>query len=570
MREMSMGMHEVFISYSSKNKNVADAVVADFEQHGIKCWYAPRDILPGEEWVTAITKALEVSKALVLIFTDESNNSRQVMNEIAVAFNAGITIVPFRLTDEQMSSELEYYLTRVHWLDAVSKPLKKNITALREYIEVIVNTENGAAPEKLKTEEQIEEEKRIRKRDKILSCLFIAGVLCVVLGFAIEGIMISRKNAKANEFRNAVEIYYNPPGGADYYETVRSNFEAVSDEYPDKYYYLGMLEEDDYSYETAYDMYMTGIDEGSLLSLLGMGNLYLNGYGVERDVIEAKEYFDNALFAGCTEANYYEALIWEKGLIPGEEPDHEKALDYLEALTGKEMPIVNGTVHSEPEIIARTFILQGDIYAEGNGGPDKTATSAALAYQNAITSCYRVQGDALCHLGDMYLNTGDAERAYNYYQNALVADGNRQALKSLGDMYYDGIYVDMDEEEAIDYYLRASDYSFDGSGLAYYDGYRGGVSDRDMLNRIGLYYYYGADYKNAAFFFTECAGRFEYVNAMANAGMAYENLMDWKNTFIWYARAIEAGHEDSDRFRKKIRDMVEDGLIDEDDAKYWM
>ena len=132
MNGQNKGKHDVFISYSTKNKNVADAIVSDFEQHGIKCWYAPRDILPGEEWVTAITNALEGSRALVLIFTDESNNSRQVMNEIAVAFNAGITIVPFRLTDEQMSSELEYYLTRVHWLDAVSTPLKKNITALRE------------------------------------------------------------------------------------------------------------------------------------------------------------------------------------------------------------------------------------------------------------------------------------------------------------------------------------------------------------------------------------------------------------------------------------------------------
>ncbi|MBP5762872.1 MAG: toll/interleukin-1 receptor domain-containing protein [Lachnospiraceae bacterium] len=569
MREMSMGMHDVFISYSTKNKNVADAVVADFEQHGIKCWYAPRDILPGEEWVTAITKALEVSKALVLIFTDESNNSRQVMNEIAVAFNAGITIVPFRLTDEQMSSELEYYLTRVHWLDAVSKPLKKNITALREYIEVIVNTENGAAPEKPLTEEQNEAVKKAKKREKILSCLFLAGVLCVVLGFVIDGVIISRKNAKAKEFRNAVEMYYGQAGASDE-ETLKSVLEDVSDDYPDKYYYLGMLEERTYSYEDAFEMYETGIDEGSLLSLLGMGNLYLNGYGVDRDVIEAKEYFDNALFAGCVEANYYEALIWEKGLIPGEEPDHEKALEHLEVLTGLEMPIVNGAVHSEPEIVARTYILQGDIYASGNGGADKTAKSASLSYQNAINSCYRVEGEALCHLGDMYLNTGDAERAYNYYQSALAADGNRQALKALGDMYYDGIYVDMDEDTAIEYYLDASDYSFDGSGLAFYDGYRGGVLDKDMLNRIGLYYYYAGEFENSAFFFTECAERFEYLNAMSNAALAYENLMDWRNAFLWYTRAIEAGHEDSDKFRKKIRIMVDDGLIDEEDAKYWM
>lgn len=45
--------HDVFISYSSKDKKVADAIVADMEQHNIRCWYAPRDIRPGDEWASA-------------------------------------------------------------------------------------------------------------------------------------------------------------------------------------------------------------------------------------------------------------------------------------------------------------------------------------------------------------------------------------------------------------------------------------------------------------------------------------------------------------------------------------
>ena len=32
-----MNKSDVFISYSSKNKNVADAIVNEFEQNGIKC-----------------------------------------------------------------------------------------------------------------------------------------------------------------------------------------------------------------------------------------------------------------------------------------------------------------------------------------------------------------------------------------------------------------------------------------------------------------------------------------------------------------------------------------------------
>lgn len=135
------GKIDVFLSYSSKNKNVADAVVAEFEQHGIRCWYAPRDIVPGQEWVPAIHDAITACSLFVLIYTDSSNESRQVANEVALAFNSGKTLIPFRLSDAEMSSELEYYLTRVHWLDAVNPPLRQSIENLREYSERILRGE---------------------------------------------------------------------------------------------------------------------------------------------------------------------------------------------------------------------------------------------------------------------------------------------------------------------------------------------------------------------------------------------------------------------------------------------
>jgi hypothetical protein len=39
--------HDVFVSYSSDDKPTADAVCATLENKGIRCWIAPRDILPG-------------------------------------------------------------------------------------------------------------------------------------------------------------------------------------------------------------------------------------------------------------------------------------------------------------------------------------------------------------------------------------------------------------------------------------------------------------------------------------------------------------------------------------------
>ena len=42
---------DVFISYSSKDKPVADAICNRLESGNLRCWYAPRDILPGADWV---------------------------------------------------------------------------------------------------------------------------------------------------------------------------------------------------------------------------------------------------------------------------------------------------------------------------------------------------------------------------------------------------------------------------------------------------------------------------------------------------------------------------------------
>ena len=45
--------HDVFISSSHKDKPVADADVAGFENKELRCWLAPRYITAGEDWPTA-------------------------------------------------------------------------------------------------------------------------------------------------------------------------------------------------------------------------------------------------------------------------------------------------------------------------------------------------------------------------------------------------------------------------------------------------------------------------------------------------------------------------------------
>ena len=51
--------HDVFISYSSQDKPVADAVCAGLEAAKIRCWIAPRDVRPGMDYASEIIEAIK-------------------------------------------------------------------------------------------------------------------------------------------------------------------------------------------------------------------------------------------------------------------------------------------------------------------------------------------------------------------------------------------------------------------------------------------------------------------------------------------------------------------------------
>jgi hypothetical protein len=70
--------HEVFISYCSEDKNIADAVCAGLEAEKIACWIAPRDVAPATNYGAAIIDAIMETRIMVVIFSSRANQSRHV------------------------------------------------------------------------------------------------------------------------------------------------------------------------------------------------------------------------------------------------------------------------------------------------------------------------------------------------------------------------------------------------------------------------------------------------------------------------------------------------------------
>src|SRR5687768_1782128 len=121
---------DVFISHSSHDKQVADAVCGALESKSIRCWVAPRDIPPGASWGSAIIEGIEDSRAMLLVFSDNANKSDQVLREIERAVAKRKPVVPLRIDKEPMRKDFEYFLASCHWLDVTDGGLESHLSGL--------------------------------------------------------------------------------------------------------------------------------------------------------------------------------------------------------------------------------------------------------------------------------------------------------------------------------------------------------------------------------------------------------------------------------------------------------
>jgi TIR domain len=136
---------DVFISHSAQDKKVAEPICAALEQEGIRCWVAPRDVRPGKSFPGEITRAIQQTKVMLLLFSRHSNSSEQVLREVQLAVDCRVPIVRLRLEDIPLSDDLRYYLSTPHWLDALSHPLSKHIPPLIQAIKELL--EQSPEPE---------------------------------------------------------------------------------------------------------------------------------------------------------------------------------------------------------------------------------------------------------------------------------------------------------------------------------------------------------------------------------------------------------------------------------------
>lgn len=130
--------HEVFVSHSVKDKATAEKIVAHLERDSIRCWVAPRDVVPGADWGESIIDAIESSRVMVLIFSAHANGSSQIKREVERAVDKNVYTIPLRIEDIEPTRSLEYFISTSQWMDAFPPPIEPHLEKLSRTVKAII------------------------------------------------------------------------------------------------------------------------------------------------------------------------------------------------------------------------------------------------------------------------------------------------------------------------------------------------------------------------------------------------------------------------------------------------
>jgi TPR repeat protein len=391
--------YDVFVSYSTLDKYFVDALVHELESHGIRCWYAPRDIPPGVTWPAAITAAIENSTLMLLVFSESANASTEVAKELTLASSYKRLVLPVRIEEVVPSAELKYHLTNKHWLDVYGMEWE---TATANILESLRQYENNfQQPIQPSTEPSPARARQpvpaAKSNKAVWAALGAVLVLVCALGVWMlnTGTMPSPATEKADEPKDAkmqteLGARYAMGQGVpkDYAKALQWYQKAADQGYAEAQYLLGGLYISGYGvpqdYAKALQWHQKAADQGFTNAQFGLGSFYFEGHGVPKDYAKALQWYQKAADQGLANAQYIVGVMYAEG--------HGMPQDYVKALQWYQKAADQGNAEAQ-------FLLAG-LYEFGRGVSKDYAMSAQW-YRKAADQGY---ANAQYVLGTFYIN----------------------------------------------------------------------------------------------------------------------------------------------------------------------
>jgi len=192
-------MKSIFVSHSKDDKTIAKKLTGKLESAGYPCYVYSRDKNHGSD-----EELISQCSVLILILSKSSLTSEEQINQIKLAFDLNLKIIPFKAESLDNTLTVQYFLHSLEWVDAVGDGFDEAYDILTEILE-----ENSDGSEPIKKAKKTEKYNTTNATTKkYLTYGIIAAVVIIVLYL----IFSDNKDKKDNNGNGSnTEQNANPP-----------------------------------------------------------------------------------------------------------------------------------------------------------------------------------------------------------------------------------------------------------------------------------------------------------------------------------------------------------------------
>ena len=116
--------YDIFLSYRRADQALARELVAALEARGVGVWWDQK-IAAGVDWRDAIVENLMDSDMLVILFSEDCNQSKQLKKELALADDMDTDVIPVLIEDTKPKGHFLYELAARNWIQIFPNPETK-------------------------------------------------------------------------------------------------------------------------------------------------------------------------------------------------------------------------------------------------------------------------------------------------------------------------------------------------------------------------------------------------------------------------------------------------------------
>lgn len=117
--------HDIFISYSRKDKDTVDTIVEKLKEQGFSVWIDTYGIESGEAFRGIIVDAIENAEIVLFFSSEASNSSEWTKKEIALAVSSKKYVIPIKLDTSKYNRSIRLDLIDLDYIDLTNPQNQK-------------------------------------------------------------------------------------------------------------------------------------------------------------------------------------------------------------------------------------------------------------------------------------------------------------------------------------------------------------------------------------------------------------------------------------------------------------